>query len=85
MIGDQQLDASPPTVHELATAEAAFPKMVEKIGKLDLAEIQYKVDGCAGDPGADGSACYDNAMTVAVAPSVLELLLITDQPEAAID
>lgn len=62
-----------------------YPKTVEEIDKLDLAEIQYKVDGCAGDPAADedGSACHANALAVAMGPSTLEMTLLADDPSAA--
>jgi hypothetical protein len=85
------IDAVMETVDGLSVAveeaglEAAFPKTMEEVAGLDLAEIQYKVDGCAGGSGGDGggSACYENALAVAMGPAALEMTLTADQPDAA--
>jgi len=67
-------------------AVAAYPTTLQRVGKAQSAARTYRNQDCAGDPAADvdGSPCFGAALDVAMAPTLVDLALATDDPAGTV-
>lgn len=88
----QAIDAITEVVLEMETdlatrdLEATYPKTVAQLDKMHEGAVAYDTEACEDDPAADidGSPCFQAAVDVTVGPSILGMVMSTDESNARI-